>query len=84
MLCSGRIARRTTSGRWEVTTATLRAINEQGQVVGTSKTAGDEWHAFLWENGGRWDLGTLGGNRSEAVAMTGQGQMMGQEQDQDR
>jgi probable HAF family extracellular repeat protein len=36
------------------------AINNKGQVVGTSDLAGDQFfHAFLWERGAIKDLGTL-------------------------
>ena len=39
-----------------------RAINEAGQVVGTSTTSSGEEHVFLWTSqGGMTDLGTLGG-----------------------
>ena len=37
-----------------------RAVNDLGQVVGTSYTA-NEIHPFLWQNGTMTDLGTLGG-----------------------
>ena len=41
------------------------AINEAGQVIGTSYLPGDtEQHAFVWENGVMTDLGTLGGSNS--------------------
>ncbi len=32
------------------------AINEAGQVVGTSTTANGRWHPFLWQNGRMTDL----------------------------
>ena len=39
-------------------------------MVGESKTAADEWHAFLWSNvDGMQDLGTLGGGTSVANAI---------------
>ena len=51
------------------------AINDRGQIVGTSVTKtkngdGDPVsHAFLWQNGKMRDLGTLGGWSSAAVAI---------------
>ena len=36
------------------------AINELGQIVGRSKTAGsDEYHAYVWMNGAMYDLNDL-------------------------
>jgi probable HAF family extracellular repeat protein len=41
------------------------AINELGQVVGTSTTAAGERRAFLWTaSGGMIDLGMLSGSKS--------------------
>jgi probable HAF family extracellular repeat protein len=36
------------------------AINERGQIVGWSRTAGDVVHAVLWEEGRTTDLGPGG------------------------
>ena len=36
----------------------IRAMNEQGAIVGYSQTAAGETHAFVWENGVMTDLGT--------------------------
>jgi probable HAF family extracellular repeat protein len=38
--------------------STAAAINNSGQVVGTSETASGEPHALLWQNGTLMDLGT--------------------------
>lgn len=52
-------------------------INNAGQVVGGSFTAGGLEHAFLWQNGVMRDLGTLGGNTSAALAINAGGQVAG-------
>jgi probable HAF family extracellular repeat protein len=60
------------------------AINDRGQVVGTSYVArvtqiGQVGHAFLWTSGKMTDLGTLGATytSSDAVAISGLGQIAG-------
>jgi probable HAF family extracellular repeat protein len=53
-------------------------LNERGEAVGTSTLPGDEtWHAFLWSAGAMHDLGTLGGNFSEALAINECGLVVG-------
>jgi probable HAF family extracellular repeat protein len=49
-------------------------INERGQIVGLIN---DRGHAVLWQVGKTRDLGTLGGKRSEAVALNDAGLVVG-------
>lgn len=54
-------------------------INDLGQVVGafTVPNSGDAFHAFVWENGVRTDLGTLSGTLSWATGINNRGEVIG-------
>ena len=54
------------------------AVNDSGQVAGTSETADGSQHPFSWTpDGGMVDLGTLGGSFGEASSMNDHGQVGG-------
>src|SRR5206468_2171518 len=52
-------------------------INEQGDIVGGGDTGFAAFHAYLLSEGTSVDLGTLGGNESEALAVNRPGQAVG-------
>jgi probable HAF family extracellular repeat protein len=53
-------------------------LNNHGQVVGQSNTAGDaETHPFLWDRGRLMDLGTFGGTFGSASAVNDAGEVAG-------
>jgi probable HAF family extracellular repeat protein len=56
-----------------------KGLNDYGQVVGASDTAGDaSFHGFLWQQGHITDLGTLKGDSySVAVAISNNGLVLG-------
>jgi probable HAF family extracellular repeat protein len=64
-----------------LTNSIAGAVNDRGQVVGSSITANGQVHAFLWtREGGAQDLGTLGGETSAASAINNSGQVVGSSQ----
>ncbi len=54
-----------------------KAVNERGQIVGSSTFPGGQTHGVLWQDGALVDLGTLGGEHSQATAIDAQGRIVG-------
>src|SRR2546423_3836367 len=52
-------------------------INDNGEIAGGGDTGFGDFHAYLLSAGTSFDLGTLGGNESEALAVNGRGQVAG-------
>src|SRR6266536_1673254 len=52
-------------------------INEHGEITGGGDTGFGDFHAYLLSEGTSFDLGTLGGNESEALALNRRGQVAG-------
>ncbi|MBX3187313.1 MAG: hypothetical protein KF819_09875 [Labilithrix sp.] len=48
----------TLGGAW----SEARAVNDRGQVIGSSETLNGEIHGFLWQAGRMKDLGTVNGS----------------------
>jgi len=66
--------------RFQIATIQAGALNNSGQMVGRSEVylaTGLEMHAMVVEGAKMQDLGNLGGNRSEALAVNQAGQVVG-------
>lgn len=55
------------------------AINNTGEIVGTSQVSSGDWHAFYWTpSSGMVDIGTLDGySSSEALGLNNDGEIVG-------
>jgi len=61
-----------------LTNLSTTAINNNGEVAGVGRTADDEDHAFYWKDWSITDIGTLGGQESQAGGINGPGVVVGQ------
>jgi probable HAF family extracellular repeat protein len=66
--------------RTELAGHLLYDLNDRGEAVGLTYPT---WHAALWREGTTVDLGTLGGARSQAVAINEHSQIVGWSQTAD-
>jgi len=53
------------------------AINDRGQIAGTSTTASGHARSFIWQRGKLMDLGTLTGGSMRTTAMNNRGDVVG-------
>jgi probable HAF family extracellular repeat protein len=57
--------------------AAVAGFNDRGQVAEEFAVSPHELHAALWDEGRTFDLGSLGGKWSSALAMNNRGQVVG-------
>lgn len=56
---------------------TIRAMNQVGQLCGTSLTAAGQRHGFVWTDGVMVDIDAAGGTLSDPLAINDAGQVVG-------